>query len=149
MAYSANDVTNKCIRLWNANQADCSGFVRAIADSLDVPIDGDADQIVGRITSSADWIPCLGGADASNAATGARLVIGGLTAAEVGNGAAHGHVIVVVQPTGALSHGLYPYAYWGSLDPGPVRANGGKGTTMNFAFDHAVRDLVHYASTVI
>jgi len=146
MPFTAADVTNACTGLWNANQADCSAFVRAVADAVGVQIAGDADDIVGLITSSADWTKCADGIAASDAASGAKLVIGGLTAHEVGNGATHGHVVVVVKPTGPLARGKYPYAYWGSLASGKVRTDGGLGTTVNYAFNAAVRDAVHYAS---
>jgi hypothetical protein len=145
VAFTADDVTTACTASWNANQADCNAFVHVVANAVGVAITGVADDIVNLIMTSADWTVCADGVAASNAASGAVLVIGGLTAAEVGNGATHGHVIVVVQSTGALAFGKYPYAYWGSLDPGKVRTDGGLGTTMNYAFNATVRDNVHYA----
>jgi hypothetical protein len=149
MPFTANDVTNACTGLWNANQADCSAFVQAVANAVGVQIAGDADDIVSLIVTSASWTLCADGIAASDSASGPMLVVGGLTAAEVGNGATHGHVIVVVQPTGDPAFGKYPYAYWGSLNQGKVRTDGGLGTTMNYAFNSTVRDNVHYASIPI
>ncbi len=108
MPFTADDVVRECEALWAAHQTDCSGFVRAVAGALGVAINGDADEIVALITGSADWTSCADGIAASDEATRAKLVVAGLTAAEVGNGATHGHVIVVVRPSGALAHGKYP-----------------------------------------
>ena len=53
-----------------------------------------------------------------------------------------GHVVIVVK--GPLARGKYPTAYWGSLNPA-IRADGGVGTTINFAFNTKARDRVTYA----
>jgi hypothetical protein len=149
MPSTADDVIQTCKTLWPPNQADCSAFVKAVAAALGALIEGDADQIVQLITTSPDWTACANGVDASQTAKGSRLVVGGLTAAEIGPGQTHGHVVIVVAPSGPLAHGLYPYAYWGSLSPGTVRTDGGLGTTINYSFQASVRDNVHYASVPI
>jgi hypothetical protein len=149
MPFSAQDVVEACKDLWAANQGDCSAFVRAVGHAVEVDIEGDADEIVALLSAGGIWTALDDGVAASAAAAGGQLVVGGLTAAEIGDGATHGHVVVVIPPTGALAFGKYPFAYWGSLAPGEVRTDGGLGKTVNWSFRSTVRDDIHYASTPI
>ncbi len=149
MAFTAQDIVDACQAQRPAHQADCAAFVRAVAGAVGVTIEGDADQITALLSAGGIWTPCADGVDASAQAAAGQLVVAGLTAAEIGDGSTHGHVVVVVPPTGPLAHGLYPYAYWGSLAPGQVRIDGGLGKTVNWSFRQDVRDDIHYAATPV
>lgn len=143
---SATDITAICKQEWTAAKADCNQFVRAVANRVGVSLSGNADQILSDITKG-QWIDHgVDGVAASVAAQAGHLVIGGLTSTELSD--QHGHVVVVVPPTGPLGKGKYPYAYWGSLNPA-IRENGGKGLTVNYSFAEGIRDKVHYASIAI
>jgi hypothetical protein len=81
------------------------------------------------------------GVAAAAAAKAGQLVVAGMTSQALGS--AHGHVVIVVD--GPLNRGLYPTAYWGSLNPS-IRPKGAVGATLNFSFSEADRDDVVYAS---
>lgn len=143
---ATKDITTICKQEWTAAKADCNQFVRAVANRVGISLSGNADQILSDITKG-QWVDHgTDGVAASVAAQAGHLVIGGLTSTELND--EHGHVVVVVQPTGPLGRGKYPYAYWGSLNPA-IRDNGGKGLTVNYSFIDGVRDKVHYASIVV
>ena len=80
----------------------------------------------------------MGFAAAASAGAG-QFVLAALKGADQVVPDTHGHVVVVVQ--GALSHGLYPAAYWGQL--GGV---GCKNQTLNWAWRAGDRDKVVYAA---
>lgn len=142
LSSTADRIKLSCERLLQipANAADCSGFVKAVANEFSVNLTGQANDIAGQLTSANGWTE-LGSDDqagqrAANAAARGDLVIGARK--ESGNG----HVVVVVKGT-PLAHGKYPFAYWGKLnDP----ANAGFNQTVNWAWDQASRDSVTYAS---
>ena len=117
-------------------------FVIAVAQTVGVVLSGLADDIVTQISGSG-WTKLDDGVAASEAAKRGCLVIGGLTAAELGD--TNGHVVIVVEPTGPLAFGKYPYAYWGS-ENAAIREKGDERTTLNWAFSKDVRDDIHYAS---
>lgn len=125
-----------------ANVNDCHKFVEAVSADFAVTLTGTGDDIMAQIAGPG-WT--RHGMDGPSAAAAAaeegELVIAGMTAAGLGD--AHGHVVVVVD--GELAHGKYPTAFWGSLNPS-IRAAGGLGTTLNFAFSQTDRDRVVYAS---
>lgn len=123
-----------------AHAADCSGFAKAVAKEFSITLTGQANDIVGQLTSANGWTElgsdAQAGQRAADAAAKGHLVIGARK--EAGNG----HVVVVVEGT-PLAHGKYPFAYWGKLnDP----ANAGFNKTVNWAWDQASRDSVTYAS---
>lgn len=139
---TADRIKQSCNRLLQipANAADCSGFAKAIAQEFSVKLTGQANDIVGQLTSANGWTElgsdAQAGQRAADAAAKGHLVIGARK--EAGNG----HVVVVVEGT-PLAHGKYPFAYWGKLnDP----ANAGFNKTVNWAWDQASRDTVTYAS---
>ncbi|CAJ4289772.1 Uncharacterised protein [Burkholderia pseudomallei] len=145
-ALGTADVTQTCKDVWDDNKTDCNAFVKAVASKFNITLTGQADDILGQI-KGADWTSHEhDGIAASEAAKTGRLVIGGMNSKDLGQ--THGHVVVVVPPTGPLGHGRYPYAYWGSTNV-DIRADGGVGTTINYSFDTAHRDNVFYASKEI
>jgi hypothetical protein len=143
---NATSITKACKALWKDNQNDCHEFVIAVASQFKITLTGTADDIMKQIKGPGWTSLGYDGIAASNAAKAGKLVIAGMTSEDLDDD--NGHVVVVVAPTGALGHKKYPYAYWGSLNPG-IRPNGGAGTTINFSFDLKHRDKVFYASTDI
>lgn len=137
------NVTSICIAEWPAGQFDCNAFVKAVAAKVGVTLTGDADAILSQVQGPGWTSYGTDGVAASNAAAAGKLVIAGMTSDELGDD--HGHVVVVVAPTGPLGHDKYPYAYWGSLNSA-IRSDGGIGTTLNFSFNKTDRDKVRYAS---
>lgn len=138
----ADRIKQSCDRLLqiSANAADCSGFAKAVAQEFSVTLTGQANDIVGQLTSANGWTElgsdAQAGQRAAAAAARGELVIGARK--EAGNG----HVVVVVEGA-PLAHGKYPFAYWGKLnDP----ANAGFSKTVNWAWDQTSRDSVTYAS---
>lgn len=142
---AADRIKQSCDRLLQipANAADCSGFVKAVAQEFAITLTGQANDIVSQLTSANGWTELgsddLAGQRAAAAAARGEFVIGARK--EIGNG----HVVVVVAGS-PLAHGKYPFAYWGKLnDP----ANAGFNKTVNWAWDQASRDSVTYASRSI
>jgi hypothetical protein len=135
-------IKDACIVCFDAHKGDCSGFARAVADRLDIKLQGIADAIVDTLRSGNGWTPLPNGVAAAASAKAGRLVIGGLKGSEQAHKNGHGHVVVVVE--GPLARGAYPSAYWGSLGGRP-----GRGLTTNFAWTEADRDRISYAEHVL
>lgn len=132
-------VVRACEQEWDAYKSDCSGFLRAVAGRVGIPVPTlDANGIVGWLEGDASGFERLDdGSAARDAAVGGRFVIGGLKGPDHNPPRAHGHVVIVVG--GDLAHGRYPAAYWGSLG-----AVGRKAATVNYAWTSADRDAVEY-----
>lgn len=136
------DIRAVCARHFDAHKGDCSGFARAVANDVGVPLSGLADEIADLLAAGRDgWEVLPDGASAAAAAAD-RLVIGGLRGDRQAKPAQHGHVVVVVP--GALNRGRYPTAWWGSLAGSPD-----KDKTINWAWAEADRDNVVYAAHVV
>jgi len=134
----ADRVKAACEACFAAHQNDCSGFARAVAAQLGVPLQGLADDIVQALRSGEGWTRLSNGPAAAQAAAAGFLVIAGLKGSEQAHPDPHGHVVVVV--AGPLTRGLYPSAYWGRLGGG-----GAQDETINWAWTAADRDRVTYA----
>ena len=139
---AADRVGFACAACLPAHQHDCSGFVHAVAATLDVTIAGLADEMVDLLRHGGAWRPLADGPAAVVAAAAGQLVVAGLNGTEQAVPDAHGHVVVVVP--GPLAHGRYPSAWWGSLGGTP-----GHGQTLNWAWTEADRDHVSYAAHVL
>lgn len=135
---SAQNIINICEANFEANAGNCSGFVKAVAATLAVTLNGLADDIVTQI-QTGDWQQLADGVAAAEKAGEGWLVVGGLQGGENVPPQSHGHVVIAV--SGPLAHGLYPSAYWGKL--GSV---GKKNTTINWAWNTDSRDKVIYAA---
>jgi hypothetical protein len=131
-------VREACEDCFEAHASDCSGFARAVADELGVPLEGLADQIVGILRTGPGWTALKDGVAAAQSAQAGKLVIAGLRGSEQARPDAHGHVVVVVG--GPLAHDAYPSAYWGRLG-----GTGEKNKTINWAWTTEDRDHVCYA----
>jgi len=153
MDANAQKIIDACENNWDANSGDCNAFVKAVANEVGInTLNGNADQILqyvrsnwSQITDINVTVPPKRKEDlAKEAADNGKLVICGLTAAELGGG--HGHVCVVVSgPMVTAGSGkTYPTGYWGMLD-----SVGEKNKGINYAFKENVRDHVTYSATSI
>lgn len=132
-------VENACEQEWPGFKSDCSGFFRAVASAVGVPVaEGTADEVLSYLAATPSGFRLLSsGVDAATAASQGELVVGGLKGAEQQTPSVHGHLVVVTGPP--LAQGKYPTAYWGTL--GGV---GSKATTTNYAWRAVDRDNVRY-----
>jgi hypothetical protein len=132
-------VQQACENLFAANSDDCNKFAKAVAGSFGITLSGNADSIVGEIQNTPwNYIgnDLAAAKQAADFASQGRLVVGGLTATEIGD--TNGHVVVVVP--GSLVNGNHPLAYWGSISLGKAAKDKG----VNFAFRHPLCDSVRY-----
>ncbi len=148
----AQKVIDACQNDWEANKADCSGFVKAVCANLGVAMSaGMADDIVAWFRNETNgWEQLTDGAGnmapkealAKDRADAGQLVLCGLTSAELGQ--AHGHVSVVVSGPLVFSHlnnNSYPTAYWGKLG-----GTGGENQGLNYSFGTGSINRVTYAA---
>jgi hypothetical protein len=124
-------VTEACDKWWDTYKADCSGFAKAVAKEVGVPLSGQANDIVVAMQKDP-WKPLASGKEAKDYAELGFFVLGGLKATP------NGHVVVVVK--GPLNREKYPTAYWGRLG-----GTGKKATTINWSWASTDRDKVSYA----
>jgi len=96
-------IINACEAEFQNHIADCSGFAKAVAGSLGIPLAGMANDIVDQIQASA-WTVLADGIAAKAQADAGNFVIGGL------KDNPHGHVVVLVQGPLDPVHGKYPTA---------------------------------------
>ena len=152
---NAQQVINVCQASWAANQGDCSAFIKAVCAALVVPMSpGQADDIVQYFRDPANgWEALKDGVDAAGnvirkeevakeRADAGKLVLAGMTAAELGD--ANGHVAVVISAALIFSvqnNNYYPVGYWGQL--GGV---GGANQCLSYSFGQGVIDQVTYAA---
>jgi len=120
-----------CAAVWDANKSNCSGFVKAVASSLNVTTfdPGDnADAIVAKLPAAAGWtaLPDLPTVEA-NASAG-WLIVAGLRSGDFATPRNNGHVVVVVQGDDP-NHPGFPMAYWGTLG-----AVGRENASIRYAF---------------
>ena len=131
-------VHDACVACFDAHRGDCSGFVRAVAQRLGIPVTGLADEIVDTIRAGAPWQVLADGIAAARSAEQGHFVIGGLRGDQQAHRDEHGHVVVVTGDPLAFGH--YPTAWWGQLG-----GQGASGKTINFAWTPRDRDRVTYA----
>lgn len=127
----ADRIIEVCEDKWDAWKNDCSGFVKAVANELNVVLTGNANGLVDFMESSGAWLSL--GTDKKKAALLASqgyFVIAGLKAS------GHGHVAVIVSaPLGNAN----PTGYWGRY--GSV---GRKNKTINWSWSSADLPNVKY-----
>lgn len=145
----AENIITSCKSRWDANKKDCNAFVKAVAADCAIALEGQADDIMTAI-KAGNWRKEADGPAALKAAEDGRLVIGGMTGADLGD--SHGHVIVVVAK--GSDNPKYPIAYWGTLSYDKLsdeqKTWGGDGKHgVNYSFDKEHRDKVYYASIEI
>src|SRR5437867_8011533 len=137
---SASKVIDACEKYWDANSANCSGFVKAVASSLGIILSGQANDIVDFIKDDNGWYNVDSGSDAMLWAEAGYLVVGGLKGSDQVKPGSNGHVVIVVP--GPVDR-TYPTAYWGQL--GGI---GRKKTTINYAWAQTDRDKVIYGAAL-
>src|ERR1044071_6703034 len=131
----SEQIRQACEDCFNEHENDCSGFARAVAAELDIPLNGLANDIVETIGSGGNWVELDDGVAAADAAENGKFVIGGLKGSDQAHPSEHGHVVVVVGRP--LAHDAYPSAYWGRLGGG-----GRRNMTVNWAWNSEDRDNV-------
>jgi len=119
------------------NKNNCSGFVKAVAAALNIPMpNAQADGIADHL--SRNWTQLNSGAEAALKAGQGYLVIACLKGSEHNPVRANGHVAIVV--TGGLYRGKYPRCWGGSL--GSAQSNGSLST--GEVWNSRDRDNVRY-----
>lgn len=127
-----NRIVRACEKHWSAWSGDCSGFVKAVAKELGLPLPSiQANGLVDHI-QQLPWRKLASGVEAAQQAKLGKLVLAGHKSSP------NGHVVIVVP--GGLAKGKYPVAYWGSLG-----GQGRKYTTLNYSFPTTQRDQLVYA----
>jgi len=138
-------IVEKCKQAWDeeflpgvANKNNCSGFVKAVAKKLGIPLSptANADGIVTEIAGS--WSELSSGAEAAQKAAAGSLVIVGLKSADHKPARANGHVAIVV--SGALYRNKYPLCWGGSI--GGAQSAGTK--SVGEIWNRSDRDSVRY-----
>ncbi len=127
---AARSVGEFCEACFDAHKSDCSGFARAVANELKVPLQGLADEIVETLRTGQGWALLPNGVVAAQSARNGKLVIAGLKGSEQAHPDPHG-----------LAHDAFPSAYWGRLG-----GTGAKDKTINWAWTTDDRDRVSYAA---
>jgi|GEM_PF-3337316 hypothetical protein len=135
----AQEIITSCENNFEQNKSDCSAFVKAVAQDFNVPLNGQADDIVGQMQGTG-WTVLQNGVDAKNKADTGWFVVAGLKGADNVPPQAHGHVAIIV--AGDIAQGKYPTGYWGKLDD-PDGA--GRDKTINWAWNKESRDKVIYS----
>lgn len=135
----------KCEEVWEEefipgtkNRDNCSGFVKAVAKKLGVPLGEtlNADGLVDAISSS--WTKLASGKDAATEAGLGKFVVAGMRAKDHAPSRNHGHVVVIV--SGDLYRDKYPKCWGGSL--GSAQSRGTK--SVGEVWNRADRDNVGY-----
>jgi cell wall-associated NlpC family hydrolase len=138
-------IIDKCTASWEEeffagtkNKDNCSGFVKSVAQKLNVPLPqfGNADGIMDEI--SRNWTSVSSGKDAAAKASLGMLVIAGLKAADHTPARNNGHVVIVV--SGTLYKNTYPRCWCGSI--GSAQSKGDK--TIGEVWNQTDRDNVEY-----
>jgi hypothetical protein len=141
----AQHIIDACEANWDANKADCSAFVKAVATALGVTLfdPGDnADAIVDKLSNAPGWNVVPDRATVETQAAIGEFIIAGLKSTEFTPPRNNGHVVVVVNGDDPLHPG-YPMAYWGTLN-----GVGQKDSSIRNAFIPGPDlDSVHYFGT--
>jgi len=140
-------IVDACKKCWETefitghkNKDNCSGFIKAVAKELGVPLSetADADDIVEEIDVSPKWKKLSSGKDAAAQAALGNFVVAGLKAKDHKPARNHGHVVVIV--TRDLYRDTYPMCWGGSM--GAAQSQGTK--SVGEVWNRADRDQVSY-----
>jgi hypothetical protein len=122
-----------------ANKDNCSGFIKAVAQRLNVPMSsGNADAIVSFLAGHESWKKLDSGSEAKTQAETGHLVLAGLKSGDHSGTRNNGHVVVVVG--GMLYRGKYPKCWGGSI--GSAQSRGVK--SVGEVWNTTDRDSVVY-----
>jgi hypothetical protein len=140
-------IVDKCKEAWTEefivgtkNKDNCSGFVKAVAKKVGIPITEtlNADGIVDEISKSSNWAKLNSGKDAGDKAATGALVVAGLKSGDHEPSRSNGHVVVVV--SGTLYKDKYPSCWGGSI--GSAQSEGTK--SVGEVWNRKDRDSVGY-----
>jgi len=140
-------LVSKCTEAWDEefikgtkNKDNCSGFVKAVAKKLGVPIDetANADGIVDALDGSDSWSKLATGKDAASKAGLGTFVVAGLKSGDHTPARNNGHVVIIV--SGDLYKGIYPKCWCGSI--GSAQSQGTK--SVGEVWSRTDRDSVGY-----
>lgn len=138
-------IIEKCKLAWEGeflkgtkNKNNCSGFVKAVAKALGIPLPetANANEIVDAI--SKDWKAVDSGAEAAQLAGTGAFVLAGLKGSDHSPARTSGHVAIVV--SGKLYKNKYP-VLWGGSTAG-AQSQGDK--TVGMVWNSVDRDSVEY-----
>ncbi len=129
------------------NRDNCSGFLKAVAKKLGVPVDETAvaDGLVDLFAADPEsWTPLASGAEAARAAETGTFVVAGLRSDEHRPKRGQGHVVIVVP--GPLYRSLYPTCWGGSTGGAQSKGTKSVGEVWNRVDRDAVRYWGHHAA---
>lgn len=138
-------IVDKCKLAWDeefipgiANKNNCSGFVKAVARKLGIPISdtANADAIVAELASTRSEVAT--GAKAAQKVAASSFVVVGLKSADHKPARTQGHVAIVV--SGSLYRNKYPLCWGGST--GGAQSAGTK--SVGEIWNRNDRDSVRY-----
>lgn len=138
-------IVDACKAVWNsefikgmANKNNCSGFVKAVAKRLGIPLPetANADGITDAVAN--DWTAVASGTEAARLAASGSFVLAVLKAADHKPSRNNGHVAIVV--SGTLYKRQYPVVWGGSI--GGAQSQGDK--SVGEVWNNADRDNVRY-----
>jgi hypothetical protein len=137
-------IIKKCEESWEEefvvrtkNKDNCSGFVKAVAKKLNVPLPpAQADGILETVKMS--WTKLNSGAEAANKAAAGFFVLAGLRSGDHTKTVSQGHVVIVIN--GPLYRNKYPTCWGGST--GSAQSKGNK--TVGEVWSPTDRDKVTY-----
>lgn len=120
------------------NRDNCSGFVKAVAKALGIPLPATAtaDDIADEV--AAKWTAVASGPDAARLAATGQFVLAVLKAADHSPARNNGHVAIVV--SGVLYRKTYPVVWGGSI--GSAQSRGDK--SVGEVWNRSDRDNVKY-----
>ena len=140
-------IIDACKKSWDTefitglkNKDNCSGFVKAVAKELGVPLSetANADGIVDELAVSPKWSKLSSGKEAAAKAGLGSFVLAGLKSEDHKPGRNNGHVVVIA--SGALYRDIYPVCWGGST--GAAQSQGTK--SVGEVWNRADRDQVSY-----
>lgn len=125
------------------NKDNCSGFVKAVAKRLGIPLPetANADGIAAAV--SKNWSVVTSGPEAARLAASGSFVLAVLKAADHSPARNNGHVAIVV--SGALYRKQYPIVWGGSI--GSAQSHGDK--SVGEVWNRSDRDNVSYYAYAI
>jgi hypothetical protein len=135
---AANAVWDSEFIKGTANKNNCSGFVKAVAKRLGIPLPEttNADGIADAVSKS--WTAVASGAEAARLASAGSFVLVVLKAADHTPARNNGHVAIVV--SGELYRKQYPVVWGGSI--GSAQSKGDK--SVGEVWNKSDRDNVSY-----
>lgn len=140
-------IVDQCKLAWDeefivglANKNNCSGFLKAVAKSLGIPMTetANADTLVQNLIDGDKWSEVESGSEAARLAGTGSFVVAGLKSGDHTPARNNGHVAIVV--SGELYNKKYPKCWCGSI--GAAQSQGTK--SIGEVWNRTDRDNVGY-----